>query len=237
MPRREFSARREVAIGLGMYAVVLLVSRAVQRGAQTKAVLNSRKIYELERRIGLEPAYGLHRASMSRPRLVKLLHSAYMAMNFGLTVGWLMRLYRCRHSEFHRFRRAAVLTTLAAQPFFRFFPCAPPRKLEGFEDTGIRVGGIDFESKLVSQLYNPLAAMPSIHVAYAVVSAACISRTAKNRLLRRLIRGYPAAVTGVVVATGNHFLLDTAAGALLGKLALRLTKGRKRAQIKPPGRR
>ena len=64
-----------------------------------------------------------------------MLNVAYVFSNAALTVGWLMRLYGKRRPEFHRFRRAAVLTTLIAQPVFVLFPCAPPRSLDGFVDT------------------------------------------------------------------------------------------------------
>ncbi|HET7528962.1 MAG TPA: phosphatase PAP2 family protein [Candidatus Saccharimonadales bacterium] len=227
---------REAAIGAATYAAVLLVGRAATRPAGREAALkNSRRLYELEKRLGIQPVYRLHQACTGHTKLVKGSHAAYMVMNVGLTAGWLVKLYAAGHPEYRRFRRATVLAALAAQPAFLFFPCAPPRKLEEFVDTGIKVGGVDFESRQASQLYNPLAAMPSIHVTLAVVTAAGIAETTGSRLVKRLIRRYPAAVTLVVIATGNHFVLDTIAGGLLGRAALRLAKYVRQGD--PPGRR
>jgi hypothetical protein len=69
----------------------------------------------------------------------------------GLTVGWLIRLFRRRDPQFHRLRSAAVLTTLGAQPVFLFFPCAPPRTLDHFVDTIVEVSGVDLDRGVEGQ--------------------------------------------------------------------------------------
>src|SRR5215218_5052433 len=114
--RRRFSARREAAVGLGVYAAYLLVRRAVvnERG-RAQAARNARRIVALERemRIHVEPrVQGL---LLPRRRFIAVLNVAYVTLNVGLTVGWLIHLFRRRDSEFHRLRRAAVLTPLGAQ--------------------------------------------------------------------------------------------------------------------------
>jgi ABC-type dipeptide/oligopeptide/nickel transport system permease subunit len=91
-------------------------------------------------------------------------------------------------------------------------------------DTIADVSGIDLDSGLVSRLYDPLAAMPSIHVAYAVVTAAGIARTGGSRTLRGLVPAYPPLVALIVFVTANHFVLDAVAGAILGGVALRLAR-------------
>jgi PAP2 superfamily len=86
------------------------------------------------------------------------------------------------------------------------------------------VSGFDLDSGLVAQLYDPLAAMPSIHVAYAVVTAAGIRQTARSPTLRALAPAYPPAVAFIVFATANHYVLDAVAGAALAGLGLRLAR-------------
>jgi hypothetical protein len=135
-----------------------------------------------------------------------------------------MRLYARRHPEFHRFRRAAVLTTLIAQPIFVLFPCAPPRSLDHMVDTIADVSGVDLDTGVVAQLYDPLAAMPSIHVAYAVVTAAGIAEASASPALRRLAPAYPPLVAAVVFVTANHYVLDAVAGATVGAIGLRLAR-------------
>lgn len=227
-PRRRsarFSGRREAAIGLGVYAVYLLAARR-KRGdaARLAAAENAERLVSLERQLGIHVEPQLQALLLPRRRLVAVLNVAYVTLNVGLTVGWLIRLFRRRHPEFHVLRRAAVLTTLGAQPFFVLFPCAPPRTLDGFVDTIVEVSGLDLDAGLVAQLYDPLAAMPSIHVAYAVVTAAGIARTSDRALVRGLAPAYPPLVALVVFATANHYVLDAVVGAALGGLALRVAR-------------
>jgi hypothetical protein len=220
-----FSTRREVAIGLGVYAVYLLVRHAVvnERG-RLRAAENAERIVALERRLGLDVEPQLQALLLPRRRLVAFLNVAYVTLNVGLTVGWLMRLFRRRHLGFHGLRRAAVATTLGAQPVFLLFPVAPPRTLDHFVDTIADVSGVDLDSGLIAQLYDPIAAMPSIHVAYAVVTATGIARTSRSPLARSLAPAYPPVVALVVFATANHYVLDAVAGAALAGAALRLTR-------------
>ncbi|MGH3022155.1 MAG: phosphatase PAP2 family protein [Gaiellaceae bacterium] len=222
---RRFSGRREVAVGLGVYAVYLLAARA-KRGerGRLQAAVNAERVVALERRLGLHFEARLQRVLLPRRRVLAVLNVAYVTLNVGLTVGWLMRLYARRDPEFHRLRRAAVLTTLGAQPCFVLFPCAPPRSLEDFVDTIADVSGIDLDSGLVAQLYDPLAAMPSIHVAYAVVTAAGITQASRSQLARALAPAYPPLVALVVFATANHYVLDAVAGAVLGAAALKVAR-------------
>jgi hypothetical protein len=223
--RARFSGRREAAIGLGVYAAYLLASRLKRSDeGRLRAARNAERVVALERRLGIYVEPRLQALLLPRRRLVAVLNVAYVTLNVGLTVGWLMRLFGRRHPEFHRFRRAAVLTTLGAQPCFVLFPCAPPRTLEGFVDTIVEVSGIDLDSGLIAQLYDPLAAMPSIHVAYAVVTAAGIAGTSEHPLAQALAPGYPPLVALIVFATANHYVLDAVAGAALGGLALRISR-------------
>jgi hypothetical protein len=222
---RRFSGRREAAIGLGAYATYLLVRRLVitERGRR-RAAENAERIVALERRLGIHVEPELQALLLPRRRLVATLNVAYVTLNVGLTVGWLLRLFHRRDPDFHRLRRATLLATLGAQPVFLFFPAAPPRTLEHFVDTIADVSGVDLDSGLIAKLYDPIAAMPSIHVTYAVVTAAGIAETSGSAAARALAPAYPPLVALVVFATANHYVLDAVAGATLGLVALRIAR-------------
>lgn len=220
---RRFSGRREVVIGFGVYGVYLAVRQAVynDRG-RARAARNAERLVRLERRLRIDVETAVQRACVDRRRLITGLNAGYVSLNIVLTVGSLMRLYFTRHPDFHRFRRAAAFATLGAQPTFLFFPTAPPRTLDGFTDTIREQAGLDLDSGLVSHFYDPIAAMPSIHCAYAVITSAAVAETSSSRAVRIAGRLYPPAVAGTVVATANHYVLDTVAGSALGLLSLRL---------------
>ena len=222
---RRFSARREVVLGLSVYASYLVVRKlVVTPEGRRKAAANAERIVGLERRLGIHVEPELQAALLPQRRLVAVLNVAYATLNVGLTVGWLMRLFHRRDPQFHRLRRAAVLATLGAQPVFLLFPVAPPRALDQFVDTIADVSGFDLDSGLIAKLYDPIAAMPSIHVTYAVLTAAGIAETSESALARALAPAYPPLVALVVFVTANHYVLDAVAGATLGLAALRLAR-------------
>jgi hypothetical protein len=217
---KRFSLRWEVTLGLAVYGVYLLVRRIVLRGdGRVRARRNAERIVAVEKRLGLGVEASLQRAILRFPRVVHGLNVGYGLFNVSLTVGWLVLLYRRRDPAYHRVRRACVLAHLGAQPVFLLFPTEPPRALEGFVDTLSEVSGLDLEHPFLVRFYNPVAAMPSLHVAFAVLTGAAIAERAESAQEKAVAYAYPALVTAVVAATGNHYVLDAAAGAALGAAA------------------
>jgi PAP2 superfamily len=223
--RRSFSGRREVAIGLGVYAAYLLVRHlVVNEEGRRKAARNAERIVALERRLDIHVEPELQTLLLPRRRLVAVLNVAYVTLNVGLTVGWLIHLYRTRHPAYHRLRRAVALATLGAQPVFLLFPTSPPRTLDHLVDTIADISGVDLDNGLVSRLYDPIAAMPSIHITYSVITAGGIAETSGSPALRLLAPAYPPAVAFVIFSTANHYVLDAVAGAALGLFGLRIAR-------------
>ena len=218
-----FSLKREVTLGLGVYLLYLVVGRFVlRREGRERARRNAERIVALERRIGLDVEPAVQRAFLRYPRLVHGLNVGYGFFNVTLTVGWLVLLFRRRDDGFHRFRRMCLLAHVGAQPVFLLLPTAPPRVLDGFVDTLSEVSGLDLEHPFLVRFYNPVAAMPSLHVAFAVVTGAEIAERSSSVLVRSAARAYAPLVATVVAGTGNHYVLDAVAGAALGAAARRI---------------
>lgn len=117
-----------------------------------------------------------------------------------------------------RTRRALVASTGVALAVYLLLPVAPPRMLPGFVDTAAVHGQSVYGDAGASALANQYAALPSLHVGWAVlVALACI--TAGRSRWRWLWLAHPVVTVGVVVVTANHFWLDAAAGAALVALA------------------
>ena len=221
---RRFDSRREVALGLGAYAAYLIVRRIVwnDRGRE-RARLNAQRLLAREKSLGIDVESRVQRAALRLPGIVPALNVGYAAGNVALSVGWLLLLHRRRDTQFFHERRAALAAFAGALPFFAAMPTAPPRTLDEFVDTmhGERFG---LDHPLLVCFYNPIAAMPSHHVAFAVVTGVGLARRASSRTARIGWSAYPGAVALVVVGTANHFVADVAAGAALGLLARRLTR-------------
>jgi hypothetical protein len=221
---KRFSLRREVTLGLGVYALYLVVARLVlRRDGRARARRNAERIVALEARMGMDVEPAVQRTLLRYPRLVHGLNVGYGLFNVTLTVGWLVLLYRRRDEGYHRFRRACLLAHVGAQPAFYLLPTAPPRVLDGFVDTLSEVSGLDLEHPLLVRFYNPVAAMPSLHVAFAVATGAEIAERTDSLLVKSVARAYAPLVATVVAGTGNHYVLDAVAGAALGTAARRLS--------------
>ena len=79
---------------------------------------------------------------------------------------------------------------------------------------------------------NPYAAVPSMHIAFALMIALPAIRIARHAISKLAWAFYPLLVLFVVVVTANHFWLDAAAGALVAGVAALIAQGLL-ARVKP----
>jgi hypothetical protein len=220
------SVRRELGLGLLVYAVYLVVRGLVlRRDGRARARRNAERVVALEERLGLHVEPAVQRALLRFPRTLQVLNVGYGVFNVGLTVGWLVLLYRRDDPGYRRLRRVCLLAHLGAQPAFLLLPTAPPRVLDGFVDTLADLSGFDLEHPLLVRFYNPVAAMPSLHLAFAVVTAGALAERASSPVGKAAAYSYPPLVALVVAGTGNHYVLDAVAGSALGAAARRVARG------------
>jgi membrane-associated phospholipid phosphatase len=101
-------------------------------------------------------------------------------------------------------------------------PVAPPRLFPeaGLVDTLRRYERLNLRSGIVRGLANQYAAMPSLHAADALIVGVMLCATTHRPVARLAFLVWPAWVCGALLATGNHFWLDLAAGLVLGAAAL-----------------
>jgi hypothetical protein len=158
------------------------------------------------------------RAAHTLPGLTSLLGVAYLTLHLAVTGGVLLWLHQRRPAAFPFVRTTLLLASALSLVGFLVYPTAPPRLAGiGIVDT-VSNGHVDLNHGLVSSLYNLYAAVPSMHIGYALIVAASLLRHGRW-LVRALGALYPPFVLLVVVATGNHFLFDAAAGAAVAGLA------------------
>jgi membrane-associated phospholipid phosphatase len=136
-------------------------------------------------------------------------------------------------------RTAVLITTVVALTAFWSWPVAPPRMLttDGYVDLVAAVHHLPvWQGGAVALEANQLAALPSLHIAWAVWAAVALWRLSSRRWLRRLAVAYPLVTAFAVMATGNHYLADAVLGAAITALAVlgadRLWASRRR--LAPP---
>jgi hypothetical protein len=83
----------------------------------------------------------------------------------------------------------------------------------GLADTIGTHAGLGLKTPLSTALYNPLAAVPSLHAGFALTVGVALACAAGRPIMRAFALAWPALVAAAVVATGNHFVFDVAAGA------------------------
>ena len=212
------SLRIEAAGALSLYGLYELARGLV--GTDTaEADAHAHRLVALERSLHLFVEANVQRAVQTLPGLTSLLRVAYLTLHLAVTAGVLLWLHRRRPEGFPFVRTALLLASGLALVGFLLYPTAPPRLAGvGIVDT-VSGGHVDLNRGLVSSLYNPYAALPSMHIGYALIVAAGLLRHGRRLLVRAIGALYPPFVLLVIVATGNHFFLDAAAGALVAGLA------------------
>lgn len=205
---------------LGLYAMYTLVRNLLGDDARA-AERNARRIVDLERALGIFHERGIQRA-LDHEGTMQLLNTFYGLAHPVVTAGVLMWLLR-RRPAYPRWRTALASTTCLALVGYAAFPLMPPRLLPelGIVDSLVVHGGPwNYEDGAISELSNQFAAMPSLHVAWALWCTVALwvegARTPRGRVPFRVAAvAYSAVAIVAVVATGNHYLLDAVGGAVV----------------------
>jgi hypothetical protein len=187
------------------------------------ALANARGVLSLERSLHLNPEHALDHWLASHHTLAVVLSNYYDNAHFAVTLGLLGWLWWRRADIYRPLRNALVLTNVLGFVVFWLYPVAPPRMLGGYADVVSASHAFgDWHAGSLASHANQLAAMPSLHMAWAAWCALVLWRSSRRRSLRALALAYPCLTAITVLATGNHFVLDLLAGLLVLALALAL---------------
>ncbi|MEU4793758.1 phosphatase PAP2 family protein [Micromonospora tulbaghiae] len=206
------AAWRRAARELALVAVLFLVYKAGRQVVADHADLalaNGEWIWRLERLLRLPDEAAVQAPLLSHEVPVRLVNSYYAYVHFPATVFCLVWLWLRRPAHYVRLRRALAALTAVALVLHVCVPLAPPRltALTGLVDTGTRFGPSVYGPPDTDQLSNQYAAMPSLHVGWALAIALALMAVTAGRL-RWLWLLHPLVTALVVVVTGNHYWLD-----------------------------
>jgi PAP2 superfamily len=204
----------EVATLAGLYGVYE-VARGQGHATVTAARGHADDIVALERHLHLFGERSVQRAAHFVPALPATLGLAYILLHFLGTAAFLVWLHRSHRERFPLVRNTLVAATGVALAIYILYPVAPPRLAGlGFVDTVSHSAKVNLSSNLLGSLYNPFAAVPSLHFGYSLLVGMTVVLVARNRIARVLGSIYPAVMLLVIVGTGNHFFFDAAGGAV-----------------------
>ena len=202
--------RTELLLFLAAY-IVYNVARWAFVGDLGEAKRHARCVFELEQGAGVAIEGSVQRAFDS-PVVSLVLSNLYLVAQLVVVPATLVWLYRRSPEVYRRLRDTVVATWLIAVPVFALFPVAPPRLADiGIADTVSQQAGVELTGRSTI-FYNQLAAVPSLHVGFAVAVGVASALALRRRSARVLALLWGPVVSLAVVATGNHYLFDIAAG-------------------------
>jgi hypothetical protein len=219
-PRRAAIRRavREIAL-VALLFLAYKVGRLAADGHVDQAFVWAHDVWHLERLLNLPNELALQQSVIGHEWLIKAANCYYAYVHFPATAVCLIWLYLWRPERYVHTRRLLAWLTAAALVVHLLMPLAPPRMLAevGIVDTGRLFGPAVYGSPATDTLTNQYAAMPSLHVGWALaIAIALIGATGRSRW-RWLWLAHPVITLLVVVITGNHYWLDAVVvTALLG---------------------
>ena len=219
--------RRSWSFELATVAACYLIyegTRALATPRDTLAIAHGRDVLRVEQWMHLDLEVPLNHFLNSWDFLSDVAGYYYSSMHFVVTPLVLVWLWvRCPQA-YGRLRSALVTATAVALVVYVLWPVAPPRfTTSGLTDTLVRHHIMGMSNPHgVSGFINQYAAMPSLHVGWAVWCAAAVVIVSRSPW-RHLAWLYPMATTFVVLATANHYFLDAVGGAALLAATIALT--------------
>jgi hypothetical protein len=222
-----------------------------------EALGNARQVvhFEMAHNIFVEPAlqvffqhtHMILGVPLTWSLVVDVANNVYAFCHIFVTMAVAVWIFVRHRRSFARLRNVMLLTNILALVGYEVYPMAPPRLTTGlfynghafhFQDTMRHILGTGTLNGTPIG-YNPLSAMPSLHVAWAIIIGGTIVLLARHPLLRALGALYPGIMAFTVIITANHYVMDAVGAAidvtcatvlvlLLSSLFQRLGRGRRR---------
>ncbi|CAM3131715.1 phosphatase PAP2 family protein [Saccharomonospora xinjiangensis] len=233
-PRRRVPPRwwAEILLGLALFGVYALLGGLPLPGHERRAVTNGENILALEAVFHTDFERAVNHWLADQGWLMVVANYEYAFSYLAVTLVTLVWLYRRRPVAYVWSRNAFVVLNLVAIVCFWLYPVTPPRLLPDAEflDT-VRLGGTwgSWGSPMVEGA-NQLAAMPSLHIGWALWASLALARGAAPRWAQTASAAHVLMTFAVIVATGNHYWLDALGGVAVVWLGALTADAGRRAQ-------
>jgi membrane-associated phospholipid phosphatase len=226
--RRRESARSRWWVELAVIAWLCVVYDVINDLAPLRlhaALAHAQGLLHVEQALHIDPEHALDGWLTGHHTLAVVLADYYDNAHFVVTFALLGWLWWRRADLYRPLRNSLVLVNVIAFVVFWRYPLAPPRLLPGFTDVvaTTHAFGSWHTGSLASQA-NQLAAMPSLHISWALWCSVALWRASRRAWVRALALAYPLLTSFSVLATGNHFVLDMVGGLAALALALALAR-------------
>ncbi|MFJ3336739.1 phosphatase PAP2 family protein [Streptomyces sp. NPDC086766] len=200
--------------------------RLLARGDVSSAVGHGLAILRAEKLLHLDAEHPLNRLFTREPWLGVPADFWYASLHYLVTPALLVWLFRTRPGLYRTARTWLMTSTFIGLIGFTLVPTCPPRLLSpghGFVDTMAQYSSYGWWGAQASAprglggMTNQYAAMPSLHVGWALWCGVMLWRHGGTRTAKAAGVAYPLLTALVVMGTANHYFLDAVAGvAVMG---------------------
>ncbi|HWC26410.1 MAG TPA: phosphatase PAP2 family protein [Solirubrobacteraceae bacterium] len=244
LPHGPLDFVRQVVLFVAAFQLYRLVrGLADDAEAATAAFSNARDLIHVEQALNIFVEPSLHAFASGQEWLLDAASWMYINAQTSITLGALVWLYLFRNESFYFVRNMFLVAFGLALVGYAVFPTAPPRFFPewGFFDAVSDFTGVPQDSVTINELFNPYAAVPSMHVGFALMLGIPLVRLVRWRALKIFWALYPLLVVFVIVVTANHFIADAVLGAVaagIGAIAARaMARARPQAWTFAPAQR
>jgi hypothetical protein len=220
---------RQILLFVGAFLLYDLVRGLVADGNLYKPFGDAMRIIDVERAVHIFVEPSINAWVQNTHWLMDIADWVYLNGHFFVTLGALAFIYTRRNDSFYFVRNVLLVSMAIALVGYWLYPTAPPRLMPewGFTDSISQfvTGGTGWSDKTPAGAFvNTYAAVPSMHICFALIIGVSMSRLVRRKWARIAWRLYPLLVTFVVVATANHFFIDVFLGALTAGAAALIAK-------------
>src|SRR5579862_5539635 len=210
---------RQIGLFVGAFLLYDMVRGLVLGGNLYKPFGDAMRIIDLERALHIFIEPSIQAWTQHVHWLMDAADWAYLNGHFFVTLGVLVFVYLRRNASFYFVRNTLMIAMALALVGYWLYPTAPPWMMRewGFTDSISQfvTGGLGSVANGPAKAFlNFYAAVPSMHVCFALIIGGSMSRLVRRRWARVAWSLYPLLVTFVVVATANHYFTDVFLGAL-----------------------
>jgi membrane-associated phospholipid phosphatase len=229
------SRRARGQIGIVLFAYLLYsAARWLTVGDLPSAQAHAQWIVDREQDLHVAAEASVQNDLTGTPVLWVLNH-LYIAAQLLVVPGALVFLYLRNRPLYERLRNTILATWLLSIPVYAAFPVAPPRLADiGIVDTITSQTQFSLNSRLTTSFYNELAAVPSLHVGFAVAVGVALAAALRRPVAKGIALLWGPTIALAVVATGNHFFFDIAAGLIVSALGYGIAVGIDRVRLRTP---
>jgi hypothetical protein len=195
---------------------------------QRLAVHDAVGLLGFEHSLHLSPELAINTWLAVHATLASIASYYYFFAHGVITFTVLALLWWKRPQLYRRQRTLLVTINLIAFAVFWRYPLAPPRmfpKLGYVDVIATSHALVSWSSSALVHDADQLAAMPSLHIAWAIWSGLSLWLLVRRRVFALIGIAYPLMTALVVMGTANHYVLDVVAGAATVPLAFALQRG------------